>query len=117
MDIIGKLIDAAMESGTKLTFEIVGEKTTVILEPRRPEPVAEIPEAKKPEPETPERLLQPEELNEKKKWIDHGKIVALYTANPPRSVAWIADDMGISPQTVINHLTKEGVYKKRGEKE
>ncbi len=115
MDIIAKLIDAALESGTKLTFEIVGEKTTVILEPRRPK--AEIPEAKAAQPETPERLLRPEELNEKKKWIDHGKIVALYTANPPRSVAWIADDMGISPQTVINHLTKEGVYKKRGDKE
>lgn len=110
MDIIGKLLDAAMESGTKLTFEIVGEKTTVILEPRRPEP-------KKPVPETPERLLQPEELNEKKKWIDHGKIVALYTANPPRSVAWIADDMGIAQQTVINHLKKEGIYKTRGDKE
>lgn len=109
MDIIGKLIDAAMESGTKLTFEIVGEKTTVILEPRRPE-------AKTPVPETPEGLLQPEEVKDKR-WIDHGRIVALYTANPPRSVAWIADDMGISPQTVINHLTKEGVYKKRGEKE
>lgn len=109
MDIIGKLIDAALESGTKLTFEIVGEKTTVILEPKRPE-------AKTPEPETPERLLQPEELNEKKKWIDHGKIVALYTANPPRSVSWIADDMGISPQTVISHLTKEGIYKTRGDR-
>ena len=42
---------------------------------------------------------------------DHDRIVALYTANPPRSVKWIADDMGITPQTVINHLKKEGIYK------
>lgn len=47
--------------------------------------------------------------------IDHGKIVALYTATPPRSVAWIADEIGCSSQTVINHLKKEGIYKERGE--
>ena len=46
------------------------------------------------------------------KIIDHGRICALYTANPPRSVQWIADDMKISVQTVINHLKKEGIYKK-----
>lgn len=44
------------------------------------------------------------------KLIDHGRIVALYTANPPRSVKWIAQDMQISQQTVINHLKKEGIY-------
>lgn len=43
--------------------------------------------------------------------IDHGKIVALYTANPPRSVSWIADDIGCSTKTVINHLKREGIYK------
>lgn len=43
---------------------------------------------------------------------DHGRIVALYTANPPRSIKWIADDMRISQQTVINHLKKEGLYEK-----
>ena len=48
------------------------------------------------------------------KIIDHGRICALYTANPPRSVKWIADDMGITQQTVINHLKKEGIYKKEG---
>ena len=50
------------------------------------------------------------------KAIDHGKIVALYTATPPRSVSWIADEMGCSAQTVINHLKKEGVYKAKGER-
>ena len=46
-----------------------------------------------------------------KKKIDHGRIVALYTADPPRSLKWIADDVGCSVQTVINHLTREGIYK------
>ena len=46
-----------------------------------------------------------------KKKIDHGRIVALYTADPPRSLKWIAEDIGCSVQTVINHLTKEGIYK------
>lgn len=43
--------------------------------------------------------------------VDHGRIVALYTANPPRSIKWIADDCKCSEQTVINHLVKEGLYK------
>ena len=48
-----------------------------------------------------------------RKGIDHGRIVALYTANPPRSVSWIADDLGCSVQTVINHLKAEGIYRGR----
>jgi len=55
------------------------------------------PEPKKPEPKG-------------RKLIDHGKIVACYKGG--RSVSWIADDMKISPQTVVNHLEKEGIYKK-----
>ena len=46
-----------------------------------------------------------------KKKVDHGRIVALYTANPPRSIEWIADDCKCSQQTVINHLKQEGIYK------
>ena len=42
--------------------------------------------------------------------VDHGKIVACYKGG--RTPAWIADDMKISPQTVINHLKQEGIYKK-----
>ena len=58
----------------------------------------------------PEQEAKPKE-NPQKKVIDHGKIVALYTANPPRTVSWIADEIGCSVQTVINHLKKEGIYK------
>lgn len=52
-----------------------------------------------------------EEPTETRKRIDHDKIVALYKANPPRTVTWIADDIGCSIQTIINHLKKEGIYK------
>ena len=50
--------------------------------------------------------------------VDHGRIVALYRAKPPRSIKWIAEDCKCSQQTVINHLVKEGLYKvKRKETE
>ena len=75
-----------------------------LLTMRFEEPEEEVPE-EEPEPEF-------EEPKEKKK-VDHNRIVALYRANPPRSVAWIADDVGCSTQTVINHLTKEGIYEGR----
>lgn len=39
-----------------------------------------------------------------KKTVDAGKIMALHKAG--RSVAWIADDMGVSQQTVYVHLKK-----------
>lgn len=48
--------------------------------------------------------------------VDHGRIVALYTANQPRSIAWIAQDCRCSQQTVINHLVKEGLYKVKKKK-
>lgn len=57
-----------------------------------------------------EEVPEPKKKGGVMKPADHGRIVALYTANPPRSVKWIADDMKISQQTVINHLKKEGIY-------
>ena len=69
-------------------------------------------EEKQEEPK-PEEEPEPEEKQKEKKKVDHDRIVALYRANPPRSVAWIADDVGCSAQTVINHLTKEGIYEGR----
>lgn len=63
-----------------------------------PEPIKAQPEPKAEQPK------------KKTKIIDHGKIVACYKGG--RSPQWIADDMKISPQTVINHLEKEGIYKK-----
>ena len=69
-----------------------------------PEPIKAQPEPK------PEQPKPKEEPKKKAKVIDHGKIVACDKGG--RSVSWIADDMKISPQTVINHLEKEGIYKK-----
>lgn len=64
-----------------------------------------VPEPIKAQPEP-----KPEQPKKKTKIIDHGKIVACYKGG--RSPQWIADDMGISWQTVVNHLEKEGIYKK-----
>lgn len=64
-----------------------------------------VPEPVKAQPEP--KIEQPKK---KTKIIDHGKIVACYKGG--RSPQWIADDMGISWQTVVNHLEKEGIYKK-----
>ena len=63
-----------------------------------------------PEPE-PVEVSKPEPV--KRERVDHGRIVALYTANrtPRWTVAEIADDVGCSAKTVINHLKKEGLYK------
>ncbi len=52
-----------------------------------------------------------EEPATSKKKVDHGRIVALYTARDPWSIEDIADDVKCTPQTVINHLKKEGLYK------
>ena len=89
-------------------------------EDEAPDPVPEEPEAQTKqqdeEPATPE--AEPEQQagaaekeTGKRKKVDHGRIVALYTANPPRSIEWIADDCRCSQQTVINHLKKAGLYK------
>lgn len=112
--IIKTILATAWASGTKVTFDIYEDHTQVTIEPdKQPLPSAvETPEARIPKPETPEK-----KPIRAAKQIDHGRIVALYTANPPRTVSWIADDMGISKQTVINHLKHEGIYKKEADHE
>lgn len=74
-------------------------------------------ELMKPE-EEPEKKPEPKEAAPKKKTlkkdIDDGKIRACYEGG--RSVSWIADEMKLSPQTVINHLTKMGIYKTKAER-
>lgn len=106
-EVIETVIATAYATGTKVTFDCFEDHIRMELEPpKKPLPSAvETPEARIPKPETPEK-----KKHDTVKRIDHGRIVALYTANPPRSVPWIADDMGISKQTVINHLKHEGIY-------
>ena len=65
--------------------------------------------------ETPKVDKEPDKVQKTVKKIDDGKLKALYTANPPWSIPKIADEMGISPQTVYNHLEKMGLYKKGGD--
>ena len=88
--------------------------------PRKEAAAVADPEQQEAEPEQkeekPEQQAEEPEQNVKKtsapkKKVDHGRIVALYTANPPRSIEWIADDCKCSQQTVINHLKQEGIYK------
>lgn len=67
------------------------------------------------EEQEPEKTEKQPEKKHNVKQVDHVKIVALYTADPPRSVGWIANDMGISDQTVVNHLKKEGLWPKKEE--
>lgn len=49
-----------------------------------------------------------------KKEIDDGKIRALYEGG--WIVSAIADEMKLAPQTVVNHLTKMGIYKTKAER-
>ena len=58
-----------------------------------------------PEPEQPKVQTRGRYANA----IDHGKVVALYNAG--WSAKKIAEEVGCNKQTVIDHLTKEGIYK------
>ena len=83
------------------------------------EPQAKIEEKTEPEAEkAPEPEPKPKKAAPKKKTlkkdIDDGKIRACYEGG--RSVSWIADEMKLAPQTVVNHLTKMGIYKTKAER-
>ncbi len=88
--------------------------STLILERRKDK------EQPAPDPEEEGAALEQQDAAEKQQAptskVDHGRIVALYTANPPRSIKWIADDCKCTEQTVINHLVKEGLYKTQKER-
>ena len=65
--------------------------------------------------ETPDETEESEpEKGKARTEVDHGKICALYKAKPPWGVSKIAEECGCSVQTVINHLQKEGIYRKGG---
>ena len=80
----------------------------------------EEPESAEPDPEQEPDDEMPEELKLKMPVkrkvgipvkLDEGRIIALRTANPPRSYKWIAEDMGVSEATIFNRckkLTEEG---------
>lgn len=89
------------------------KEAAAVADPEEEAATETVPEEQQAEAEQQEE--EPEQKVKKnsvpKKKVDHGRIVALYTANPPRSIEWIADDCRCSQQTVINHLKQEGIYK------
>lgn len=94
---VAVMIQTDLKQDKKIELEIRPKVPEVRLISKKDEP--------KPTP-TPTPTPKPK----RRKKIDHGKIVACYKGG--RSVSWIADEMNISPTTVVNHLIKEGIYKK-----
>lgn len=91
-------------------FMLESESQEKLEEKTEPEP------EKTPEPKP--KKAAPKKKNagntNAKKEIDDGKIRACYEGG--RSVSWTADEMGLAPQTIINHLTKMGIYKTKAER-
>ena len=92
------------EAFVKLEQEIIEDES-----PEEPEQKQNEDEAMQEEQEKPAKGKKAKTV-ERSNAVDHGKIVACYRAG--RSIAWIADEIGCTYQTVINHLKKEGLYKK-----
>ena len=67
----------------------------------------DFPQEKEPVPATPNPTAGTEPAPKKSKKIDTGKIRALREGG--WSVAKIADEMGLSDQTVRNYMKKEGI--------
>jgi len=103
--------------------EVVGEQNAVVSTESVPTeaPVTLTQQIKMQSEEEAVELFKKHEAQKKPKQVqnkavDHGRIVALYKANPPRSIKWIAEDCKCSEQTVVNHLIKEGIYKRKSER-
>ena len=82
--------------------------------PTAEEEPKEEPGREKPEPKTTAPKRKNAGNTNAKKKIDDGKIRALYEGG--WIVSAIADEVKLAPQTVINHLTKMGVYKTKAER-
>ena len=83
----------------------MADRYMVIRDAVPPEPVPEPePEQKKPKPKSQQKVQLKNPKKDQPK-IDHGKIVALAKAG--WNASKIADEMGCSCQTVLNHLKKE----------
>lgn len=104
-------LDCMVNIRSAISPEALSKKTGPVEDPEE----EAVQEAVSEEPEEQQEPPKKKQMQTRK--VDHGRIVALYTANPPRSIGWIADDCKCSQQTVINHLVKEGIYKPRKERE
>ena len=70
------------------------------------QPLPDTPEPEQKPEATKKSTYQAPTIREKYKNDIDGPIKAFWTANPPRPVSWIADEIGVSEQTVYNHLKK-----------
>ncbi len=69
--------------------------------------MVDIPEKKEEDADADQEPKKPKAASKKRKPLDVGKMKALRKAE--WSLAKIADEMRVSPQTVANYLKKEGV--------
>ena len=86
-------------------YMVIRDEIPPVPEPEQTEPVVDPEqEPKKPKPKSQQKVQLKNPKKDQPK-IDHGKIVALAKAG--WSASKIADEMGCSCQTVLNHLKKE----------
>ena len=93
----GHRVYIMFEIDPQTTIEDLGFADGFLIEEEDPQPEA------KPEPEH-----KPKTESKKKggpAGIDHGKLIALHKAGWP--TAKIADELGCSSQTVLNHIKQE----------
>ena len=100
----GHRVYIMFEIDPQTTIEDLGFADGFLIEEEDPQPEA------KPEPEPkPKAQPKPKPKAEPKKsgpaGIDHGKLIALHKAGWP--TAKIADELGCSSQTVLNHIKQE----------
>ena len=107
LDEVSKLADEVAEKLNNINALLRKLSTTEI----KTECKKEVPEEAKPAEQPKQRKVRKDKGKHHNVQIDHGRIIALYNANPPRSVPWIADDLRCSERTVVNHLKAEGIYR------
>ena len=105
---IRKAVDAVAEGLTVYVLHKLEKDATVMyLHDSEGFLIKTEPVQNRVEPKLQEKQIWPPKKEPAK--IDHNKICALYKAK--WTIAKIADEMGCSQQTVINHLKKEGLRK------
>lgn len=104
----GHRVFMMMEIDPHTTIEDLGfsDGFIVIEEDPQPDPKPEPEPKAKTEPKTkPAKQPKAEPKKSGPSGIDHGKLIALHKAG--WSTAKIADEMGCSSQTVLNHIKQE----------
>lgn len=98
----GHRVYMMFEIDPKTTIEDLGFADGFLIEEEDPQPEP------KPEPKEYKTKIEPKtkpKTEPKKSGVDHGKLIALHKAG--WSTAKIADELGCSSQTVLNHIKQE----------